>query len=293
MNITNYQREFNELQENPALFDPRDFRVRKEALDFADIITKFRPENNMALIDLQMHAQELGHELRALNASIGQDFLERFRDEKPSPQKFREWLQPYTDYAQKAWGNPHYGYESLDFLLSEVLLPEPHPWPDRETEYGMVRYEPTPASVILELTERITLSDDDIFYDLGSGLGKVTTLVHLLSGARCVGVEYQSDFCAYAKEQAHSLNLKGINYLNADARHANYQDATVFFLFNPFGGAIFNTVLEHLRLEAQQRTLRICSYGSSSQPLSELPWLERIPPMNKDEATLAIFQSSA
>jgi precorrin-6B methylase 2 len=289
MDITNYQREFDELQENPALFDPRDFRVRKEALDFVDIITKFRPDDNLALIELQMRAQELGDELHALNAAIGQDFLERFRNERPAPFAFREWLLPYTDYGPKRWAQPHYGYESLDFLLNEILLPEPHPWPNRQTEYGMVRYEPTPASVILELTERVEFSEQDIFYDLGAGLGKVTVLVHLLSGARAVGVEYQPDFCTYAEKQADRLGLTAVKYLNMDARHASYTDATVFFLFNPFGGRIFDGVLERLRLEAQKRELLICSYGSSSEPLSELAWLEKVSPVGEDEMALAIF----
>jgi hypothetical protein len=290
MNISILQREFDELQDNPALFDPHNFRVRKEALDLVEIITKFRSEDNQDLINLQAQAQGLGEELQAFNRVLGEDFLERLNGNWTAPEGFRAWLDPYTEYVQNAWGKPHHGYESLDFLLDEVLLPQPHPLASQPREYGMVRYEPTPASVILELTERISFSDDDLFCDLGSGLGKVTMLVHLLTEVRCVGVEYQPDFCTYARQQADRLNLRDLSYLNTDARHASLSDATIFFFFNPFGGVIFDTVLEGLRLEAQQREIRICSYGSSSQPLSELPWLEHIPPVSEEEMALAIFR---
>ena len=255
-----------------------------------DVINKFDPEQNTELIRIQEQAQVLGIRLRDFNKSVAHSWYSHLKREDPAPEELRRWLQPYTDYESQKWGHPHYGYENLDFLIDEILLPLPHPQASLQPEYGMVRYEPTPASVILELTERIFFTENDVFYDLGSGLGKVTMLVHLLTGVRCVGVEYQPDFCAYANQQAHSLDLNNVTYLNADARHVGYTEATVFFFFNPFGGTIFDNVLEQLRVEAQKHEIRISSYGSSSQPLSELPWLERVLPINEDEAALTIFR---
>ena len=296
MNIAILQSELDELQDTPTLFDQYNFRARKEALDFTAVIEKIDIENRLdivGLLNLQQQARALGERLRAINASIAQYWHDRLKSERPSPQALRESLRPYTDYVSRRWGQPHYGYENLDFLLDEILLPRPHPQASLTAENGMVRYEPTPASVIFELTERVRFTANDVFYDLGSGLGKVTLLVHLLTRVRCVGVEYQPDFCAYADQQAHRLKLKNLNYLNIDARYADYAAGTVFFFFNPFGGTIFPTVLERLHLEAQQREIRICSYGSSSQPLSEFSWLERIPPLSDDSAALAIFRSHA
>jgi hypothetical protein len=291
MDINILQREFDELRENPALFDPFNFKVRKEALDFIEIITKFRSREPFDWRSLQEQAQELGEELQRFNDVIAEEFLARLLDEKPSSETLLAWLQPYTDYVQGSQGRPHYGYESLDFLLDEILLPQPQPMPSRPPEYGMVRYEATPASVMLELTERVRFAPNDVFYDLGAGLGKVTALIHLLTGARCVGVEYQPSFCNYARQQAKKLGLDGVTYLNNDARHVDYADGSVFFLFNPFGGVIFDTVLEKLHGEAQKRVIRVCSYGSSSEPLAELPWLEKIPPNSGEELALMIFQS--
>ncbi|MCP4141421.1 MAG: hypothetical protein GY755_14250 [Chloroflexi bacterium] len=292
MNITILEREFDEIEQNLALFEEPNFRMRKEALDFVATIEKLNSDN-LERAHLEKKAQELKERLYAFNATIAEKWLLRLKSEKPTPKELGAWFQPYTEFVSQRWGEPHYGYENLDFLLNEILLPLPHPKTILQPEYGMVRYEPTPASVIVELTERITFTENDYFYDLGSGLGKITSLMHLLTGTRSMGVEYQPTFCTYAAQQANRLYLKDVKYLNADARYVDYTDATVFFFFNPFGGVIFDRVLERLRSEAEQREIIISSYGSSSQPLSELPWLEYIPPINSDENALAIFRGRA
>lgn len=292
MKIAILQREFAELEATPTLFDASNFRARKEARDFAALLRKFDPKENAALRDLKEKAEKLDQILAAFDAEIAAEFSCRLANEKPSPDEFRTWLNEHTSYEAGVWGKPHYGYENLDFLLDEVLLPEPQPSPSLPPEEGMVRYEAMPASVILELSERVDFAEKGAFYDLGSGLGKVTALVHLLSGAPCVGVEYQPDFCGYATEQAQRLELSGIRYLNADARQADYASARVFFFFNPFGGEIFPVVLERLRLEAKKEEILIASYGSSSLPLSEYAWLEQVPPVSDNELALALFRST-
>lgn len=293
MDINIFQREFDELLEFSDLYKKEHFRARKEALDLVAVIKALLSQGREEIVHFQARAQALGEQLSAFNETLFDEFLQRLVEEKPSPTEFREWLMPYTLYSSDQWGAPHHGYEDIDFLLEGVLVPEPHPQPGLKPEYGMLRYEPTPASVILELTERLEFGENDRFYDLGSGLGKVTSLTHLLSGVRCVGVEYQPDFCAYAETQAQRLGLDELRYINHDARNVDYANATIFFLFNPFGGVIFDDVFEKIRFEAKQRALTICSYGSSSLALSEFAWLEETSPRAQEEMSLAIFRSVA
>ncbi len=290
MNTKILQRELDELLASPTLFDAPNFRARKEARDFLHILTSLKYPDAPELSD---DAQALLDEINARDQALWDDFTQRLKAERPAPPAFRAWLLPFSSYTEKNWAAPHHGYEDLDFLLDGVLLPEPQPRPSLQPKYGMVRYEPTPASVILELTERISFCENDIFYDLGSGLGKVTALVNLLTGVKTVGVEYQPEFCAYAEEQVHALGLENVHYLNADARNVDYTDASVFFLFNPFGGGIFDSVLEKIRLQAETRKITICSYGAASQPLSEFGWLKEIFPLAQEEMSLAIFENHA
>jgi hypothetical protein len=62
-------------------------------------------------------------------------------------------------------------------------------------------------------------------------------------------------------------------------------------MFNPFGGRIFEAVMEKLRLEAHSRVIRVCSYGSCTEPISQLPWLEIADPSTIHEFKLAVFVS--
>jgi len=145
--------------------------------------------------------------------------------------------------------------------------------------------------VILELAERVPLSPKSVFYDLGSGLGKVALLVHLLTHAPCIGVEIDPAYCAYAQSQAELLGLSEVSFIHADARQLTYSSGEVFFLFNPFGGQIFNAVLDKLHQVAQQRPITICSYGPCTPPLAELPWLRSEDPTDNSIYKLAIFHA--
>ena len=120
-----------------------------EALDFVDLITRIKLENNTEQARLKEQARMLEKSLRDLNRSIAQDWRIRLKSERYTPQNLRAWLQSYTDYMPQQWGQPHYGYENLDFLLDEILLPFPRPKASLQRKLGMVRYESTPASVIL------------------------------------------------------------------------------------------------------------------------------------------------
>ena len=85
MNIAILQRELNELQNAPMLFDAQNFRARKEALDFVDVINKFHLEQNIGTNRLQEQARGLGERLRAFNATIAKDWFARLKNERPSP----------------------------------------------------------------------------------------------------------------------------------------------------------------------------------------------------------------
>jgi hypothetical protein len=65
----------------------------------------------------------------------------------------------------------------------------------------------------------------------------------------------------------------------------------VFFLFNPFGGRIFDTVMDKLQAEAQARRITICSYGSCTEQIAVLPWLEIKNPETIHDFKLAVFKS--
>ena len=122
------------------------------------------------------------------------------------------------------------------------------------------------APVVAALIET-GADEEDVFVDLGCGLGKVTALARLISGARVKGIELQQDLISRAPK------LDGVEYFHGDARDAPLDEGTIFYLYNPFSGSVLAQVLSRLRALARHRHLIICTLGLS---LHE-DWLQERP----------------
>ena len=293
MQMEKLQADFDEMKKDPALFDEANLTRRTEALEFINMIedmSRVRAKDR-DLQELYYQAHNFRQRLEHINTRLFSKLRGQIQMGEYTPRQLRTYFDQFTDYQSDSPARPHYGYENLDGLVSGVFLTQPIPEETLEREYGMVRYQPTPASVILEMIDQVNFSEQDVFYDLGSGLGLLTGLVNLLTGVCCIGVEYQPVYCEYASQRAEELRLRNIRFINGDARDVNYADGTVFFMFNPFGGDIFDPVLEKLHREAQKRKIIICSYGASTPELANLPWLQVKDQNTLDEFRLAIFSN--
>lgn len=110
------------------------------------------------------------------------------------------------------------------------------------------------APVVAALLET-RADEEDVFVDLGCGLGKVTALARLISGARVRGIELQGELISRAPK------LEGVEYFHGDVRDAPLDDGTIFYLYNPFGGAVLEQVISRLRAIAEQRAIVVCTLG--------------------------------
>ncbi len=155
----------------------------------------------------------------------------------------------------------------------------------------MVLYQRTPARIIFEMVRRGQFGPHECFYDLGSGLGHVTLLVHLLSGAPARGVEIEPAFCEYAQARANALNLTQVAFFAADARRADYAQGSFFFMYTPFEGRMLMEVLERLRQRARSGPIRLATYGSCSAVVAQQNWLSAPSPAEPGSERLAIFHS--
>jgi hypothetical protein len=183
------------------------------------------------------------------------------------------------------------GYDSLDMFINGLLLIQAVPTETKAREPEMVSYQQTPARIIFELVEKAHLTGEDVFYDLGSGLGQVPILVNLLSGATARGVEFEPAYCDYARVCAADLNLSGVAFINADARTADYSEGTVFFMYTPFEGSVLQEVLEKLRGESQKRRIRLFTYGPCTPQVSRQKWLKWVDQNEAHLYKLGVFRS--
>jgi len=158
---------------------------------------------------------------------------------------------------------PHLRDGALERLLGISGLVDPTP-PGRE----LVGYHPSGLAPVLTALLETRLGPEDVFVDLGAGLGKVTSLVRLLSGAQVRGIELQACLVERAPR------LEGIELVLGDARVAPFDDGTVFFLYNPFEGGVLSEVLERLHRVAQHHAIVVCALGLA---LGHCSWLRARP----------------
>ena len=105
---------------------------------------------------------------------------------------------------------------------------------------------------------------DDVFLDLGSGKGRIVLQAAQYRFARVIGVEISEDLTLIARRNAASFRLRArcgaIELVHSDALDYTIpDDVSVVYLFNPFRGATFASVLTRLEesVARRPRTLRV------------------------------------
>lgn len=141
--------------------------------------------------------------------------------------------------------------------------------PDAALPRGSVPYLPCGVGEILAAVEDVPLRADDMFVDLGSGLGRVVLLAHLLSGACGLGVEIQPSLVTRARAQASALGLAGVSFVEANAADLDL-DGSVFFMYAPFNGRMLTSVLERVEAVARRHAVVLCTVDVV---LPDLAWL--------------------
>ncbi len=174
--------------------------------------------------------------------------------------------------------------EDRDAALEELLGIRGHPPQDPVGEERM-GYMPAAIAPVVRAVLDAPIGPGDVFVDLGSGLGKIALAVHLLTGARALGIDLQADLVAQARARAADLALPGVEFRAEDALDADLGDASVVFLYLPFTGRVLAGVMGRLEAVARRRDLVVCALGLD---LRGFGWLAERP---SDEFWLSIYDS--
>jgi hypothetical protein len=171
-----------------------------------------------------------------------------------------------------------------DVWIDELLgIDEPPPdIPDLPR--GSVPYLPAGVEEILAMVAEAPVGPDDELVDLGSGLGRVVVLAHLLSGARTLGVEIQEPLVRRATTLGTALALSAVSFVHASAADLEL-DGSVFFLYAPFHGEMFTQVVRRLEEVARRRAIVVCAIGFE---FHDLPWLR---PRSTSCLSLTLYDS--
>ena len=294
MDIIKLQAELAHFCSDQTLTLETNLHRRAQALDFLAFLGEVLRVERRLTPDGQMikqQATQLQTQIEAVNHQIFQQARTAIQAGVLKGHALRDYLNGFTDYRAERSNQVYMGYDGLDVLVDGLFDLQEAPAPTLSPTVEMVHCEETPARLLLDLVDHTTFTPSDVFYDLGSGLGQVVMLVHLLTGVRAKGVEIEPAFCHFARQQAHSLALTNVTFINTDARTADYSDGTHFFMFTPFRGHLLQTVLGRLQEEAQQRLIRLYTFGSCTPHVAGQPWLRPVTVDARHEYKLVIFES--
>ena len=287
------------IEKNDLLHEERYFDKRNERVDFIgfqllDQIDALLGKSTHPdkLLQLKLRAEKIRTELEEIDKDLLQGIRLNIQSGYYKGSAFKKLLAEYfdfnTDHKEYLEGAC---YDNLDVFINGLLAVKKIPEPTKALEPEMVYYQKTPARIVFELVEKIKFTKDDVFFDIGGGLGQTAILVNLLSGIAVRGIEFEPVFCKYANDCSRELNLSKVTFFNIDARDAGYSDGTVFFMFTPFTGEMLKSVLEKLRAESLKRKIKVVTYGPCTTYIMLEGWLDCTEWKDENIYQLGIFCS--
>jgi SAM-dependent methyltransferase len=149
-----------------------------------------------------------------------------------------------------------------------------------DTPHWRGHYEPTRYRDLFRMLRHARIGADDVYVDLGCGMGRTVFAAHSLGAKRAIGVDI--DPALIAACQANLARSRGgaagIEFVTAAAETFAHDDTTVLFMFHPFGDGTLRAVIDALG-EAQRRrprTLRVVYHNPVyDELLGASGWLRR------------------
>jgi precorrin-6B methylase 2 len=142
-------------------------------------------------------------------------------------------------------------------------------------------YEPLSYRSIRRLRDALSPVPEDVLFDVGCGKGRIVCSFARHPIRRCVGIERVPAYAAAARCNAQRLRGRRapIEIREGDAATADYTEATIILLFNPFGPDTMRRLIERIRcsLDNKPRRLRIVYVNARFENVfEEAGWLRPV-----------------
>lgn len=275
------------LEEDSLLFQQDSLRERLLAMDELDAVAggcASTISGALAFAEIEVRALALQSRLESANAELYQYLRTEILCGQMQP--ILRWLDDLNPEAQNALPYPGLGFDARDDFMASLFQ---HSDPGDVSSLGsreMIAYQPTPVRHVLRLLKTVTLSADDLFVDLGSGMGHVPLMMSMLGGVRSLGIEIEPAYVANAERCSSALQLRDASFVTADVRDADFSKGTIFYLYSPFTGSILKQVLGCLREQSLTRQIKVCSLGPCTCTLAKEGWLKVSGPLDPNSITL-------
>jgi histone methylation protein DOT1 len=156
-----------------------------------------------------------------------------------------------------------------------------------------VHYTPTPYNEIFRLLRMVGLTDNDVFVDFGSGLGRAVFAASWLGAKHSIGVEVVPELCQRAINNHRQSRLAhhDIEFVCMRAQEYANSEMTVCFMFHPFGKDTLVQVVRNIELTRVSKPnpkLRIIYVNPVyNEILQDTPWLKYIKRVHPMRAALS------
>ena len=119
---------------------------------------------------------------------------------------------------------------------------------DHASDAFRAHYEPTPYRTLFRVFDRVGLGPEDVFVDLGSGLGRAVFAALHRGARRSVGVELDETLHlrALANRARSGADPRRVEFVRSSASTYGFDDATIVFLFHPFGAGTLARAIDGL-----------------------------------------------
>jgi precorrin-6B methylase 2 len=146
--------------------------------------------------------------------------------------------------------------------------------------YGTMGY-PTIRSIL----DHLALAASDVFVDIGSGKGRVLCCAALYGVKHVYGVDVSKQLCQVARTNAMKMRRRRapISVAASPAGDFDYSDATVLFLFDPFGARTLEPLLDKVGREARGSVRIAYANPTHDHVFERQAWLERTAHWDADE----------
>lgn len=117
------------------------------------------------------------------------------------------------------------------------------------TTNSYMPFVPSAYRDIFQYLRAANIGPDDVFVDLGSGLGRTVFAASWAGAKRAVGVELVQDLTngAEANRKRSKLRNRDIEFVCANALEFNEPGMTILYMFHPFGESVLQQVLINLK----------------------------------------------
>jgi cyclopropane fatty-acyl-phospholipid synthase-like methyltransferase len=167
----------------------------------------------------------------------------------------------------------------IDWRLNIDTVPSDHSARPATQNNDAVAYDVMDYPLLRRFIAKLMLQPSDVLVDIGCGKGRILCVAGRAGIARCIGIEIDPALAAMANQNARTLRGRRcpIEIQQQDATVADYDEGTVFCMFNPFGLRTMQAVLERLHESVQRRprTIRIgYNHPAHEDVLEQSGWLE-------------------